>query len=241
MSWVNILVALFASISLLQIDAFCGHQGLRSATQHKISSSSLSMTSDTAANIKKTTLTTDTKWRLRILLNDITTTKGKKLDGTLFVVEGNFIEEEGYEPPQGLFKPIIKVVSSGDGDNEEGDLTTGMSLEVVESRWKLSEDPDDPKDGLWVWGLFKEPLYPFMLFQMATNELSLPSDDDSIPPLKLYAQINHIRDKDGENGSGVELQSANLNVRILEQVQLPGATVDLYEEEAVGQISFQPL
>ena len=241
MSWVNILVALFASISLLQIDAFCGHQGLRSATQHRSSSSSLSMTPDTAANIKKTTLTTDTKWRLRILLNDITTTKGKKLDGTLFVVEGNFIEEEGYEPPQGLFKPIIKVVSSGDGDNEEGDLTTGMALEVVESRWKLSEDPDDPKDGLWVWGLFKEPLYPFMLFQMATNELSLPSDDDSIPPLKLYAQINHIRDKDGENGSGVELQSANLNVRILEQVQLPGATVDLYEEEAVGQISFQPL
>ena len=241
MSWVNILVALFASISLLQIDAFCGHQGLRSATQHRSSSSSLSMTPDTAANIKKTTLTTDTKWRLRILLNDITTTKGKKLDGTLFVVEGNFIEEEGYEPPQGLFKPIIKVVSSGDGDDEEGDLTTGMSLEVVESRWKLSEDPDDPKDGLWVWGLFKEPLYPFMLFQMATNELSLPSDDDSIPPLKLYAQINHIRDKDGENGSGVELQSANLNVRILEQVQLPGATVDLYEEEAVGQISFQPL
>ena len=83
-----------------------------------------------------------------------------------------------------------------------------------------------------------------MLLQMETTELKLPSSDsdesDSVPALKLYAQINHIRDRD-EDGSGVELQSANLNVRVLEQIQLPGATVDLYEEEAVGQISFQPL
>ena len=57
--------------------------------------------------------------------------------------------------------------------------------------------------------------------------------------MKLYARIDHVRDRDGENG--VELKTANLNVRILEQVQLPGATVDLFEEEAVGQVSFQPL
>mmetsp|Transcript_1766 Transcript_1766/g.2746 ORF Transcript_1766/g.2746 Transcript_1766/m.2746 type:complete len:119 (+) Transcript_1766:299-655(+) len=118
-----------------------------------------------------------------------------------------------------------------------------MFLEVSNSRWKLSEDPDDPKDGLWIWGLFKEPLYPFMLLQMETKELTLPSsgDDenaDSIPPLKLYAQINHFRNKD--EGT-VKLQTANLNIRILEQIQLPGATVDLFEEEAVGQVSFQPL
>ena len=83
-----------------------------------------------------------------------------------------------------------------------------------------------------------------MLFQMETKECKLSSsndvdDNDSIPPLKLYARIGHVRDRDGENG--VELKTANLNVRILEQVQLPGATVDLFEEEAVGQVSFQPL
>ena len=82
-----------------------------------------------------------------------------------------------------------------------------------------------------------------MLLQMETKELNLPEsgdeeNSDSIPPLKLYAQINHIRNKD--EGT-VELKTANLNVRILEQVQLLGATVDLFEEEAVGQISFQPL
>ena len=188
----------------------------------------------------KTTLTDETTWRLRLLLNDVTTTKGRKLDGQLFVVEGNFIEEEGYEPPQGLFQPTGKQ-STDEGEEE---TSSGMALEVSNSRWKLSEDPDDPKDGLWIWGLFKEPLYPFMLLQMETKELILSSsndgeNDDSIPPLKLYAQINHIREKDGEGG--VELKPANLNIRVLEQVNLPGATVDLFEEEQVGQVSFQPL
>ena len=84
-----------------------------------------------------------------------------------------------------------------------------------------------------------------MLLQIETKELKLPSsqqdgnDDagDSIPPLKLYAQISHIRSDE----AGVELKTANLNVRVLEQIQLPGASVDLYEEEKIGQVSFQPL
>jgi hypothetical protein len=182
-------------------------------------------------SMAKTTLTDETTWRLRLLLNDLTTTQGKKLDGQLFVIEGSFVEDEGYEPPQGSFKPTKLA-------EEEG-----MSFELSKSYWKLSEDPNDPKDGLWVWGLFKEPLYPFMLLQIETKELKLPSSEsdggskDSIPPLKLYAQISHIRDKD----SGVELKTANLNVRVLERVQLPGASVDLFEEEKVGQVSFQPL
>mmetsp|Transcript_14038 Transcript_14038/g.34014 ORF Transcript_14038/g.34014 Transcript_14038/m.34014 type:complete len:201 (-) Transcript_14038:156-758(-) len=198
---------------------------------------------DTASDVKKATLTDETNWRLRLLLNDVTTTKGRKLDGQLFVVEGNFIEEEGYEPPQGLFRPTAKESTSGEIDEAEEQTDNGMALEVSNSRWKLSEDPDDPKDGLWIWGLFAEPLYPYMLLQMETKELTLPSsadgeNADSIPPLKLYAQISHIRNKD--EGT-VELKTANLNVRVLEQVQLPGATVDLFEEEAVGQVSFQPL
>ena len=197
-----------------------------------------SITSSHQLSMAKTTLNDETRWRLRLLLNDLTTVQGKKLDGQLFVIEGSFIEEEGYEPPQGTFKP------SKDTSDEEG----GMTLEISNSRWKLSEDPNDPKDGLWVWGLFKEPLYPFMLFQIETKELKLPSiqnkdgdgeeiSQDSIPPLKLYAQISHIRNEE----VGVELKTANLNVRVLERVQLPGASVDLYEEERVGQVSFQPL
>ncbi|EJK56943.1 hypothetical protein THAOC_23071, partial [Thalassiosira oceanica] len=105
----------------------------------------------------RTTLTDETTWRLRLLLNDVTSSKGAKLDGKLFVIEGSFIEEEGYEPPQGTFVANERRSSSGE-DLSESDTTI---LKVKSSRWKLSEDPDDPKDGLWIWGLFKEPLYPF--------------------------------------------------------------------------------
>eukprot|EP00569_Conticribra_weissflogii_P006421 CAMPEP_0171328896 /NCGR_PEP_ID=MMETSP0878-20121228/912_1 /TAXON_ID=67004 /ORGANISM="Thalassiosira weissflogii, Strain CCMP1336" /LENGTH=243 /DNA_ID=CAMNT_0011828783 /DNA_START=8 /DNA_END=739 /DNA_ORIENTATION=+ len=214
--------------------------------QHAIASKSrLSMSQSTSSSDikKKTTLTDETKWRLRLLLNDVTTTKGKKLNGQLFVLEGNFIEEEGYEPPQGTFKELNRSDATSNDSKEAGDA---MTLKVSRSRWTLSEDPNDKKDGLWIWGLFKEPLYPFMLLQLETKELKIGSinknnDDDgetqdSIPPLKLYAQITHIRNEE----VGVELKPSNLNVRVLERVQLPGASVDLYEEEAIGSISFQP-
>jgi hypothetical protein len=46
--------------------------------------------------------------------------------------------------------------------------------------------------------LFKEPLYPYMLLQMETRELTLPSsmdgmNDDSIPALKLYARVSRVK------------------------------------------------
>ena len=228
MNWLSTLSALIVS-SIVGIDAFAVNQ------QSKRTPSCLPMAQE-AVGSKMATLTDATDWRLRLLLNGVTTTQGRKIDGQLFVLNGNFIEEEGYEPPQGLFKSLTSNNESEDGSGEV------LSLEISSSRWKLSEDPDDPKDGLWIWGLFKEPLYPFMLLQMETKELELSSaegeEKDSIPPLKLYAQINHIRDSETGN---VQLKNADVNIRLLEQVQLPGATVDLYENEKVGQISFQPL
>ena len=228
MYWLSTLSALIVS-SIVGIDAFAVNQ------QSTRTPSCLPMAQE-AVGSKMATLTDATDWRLRLLLNGVTTTQGRKIDGQLFVLNGNFIEEEGYEPPQGLFKSLTSNNESEDGSDEV------LSLEISSSRWKLSEDPDDPKDGLWIWGLFKEPLYPFMLLQMETKELELSSGEgeekDSIPPLKLYAQINHIRDSETGN---VQLKNADVNIRLLEQVQLPGATVDLYENEKVGQISFQPL
>jgi hypothetical protein len=62
-------------------------------------------------------------------------------------------------------------------------------------------DPDDRKDGLWVWGLFKEPLYPFLLFQLEVRDIPLASagiaegDKRIIPAGKLYAKVAHRRDK----------------------------------------------
>mmetsp|Transcript_4543 Transcript_4543/g.8361 ORF Transcript_4543/g.8361 Transcript_4543/m.8361 type:complete len:206 (+) Transcript_4543:80-697(+) len=168
----------------------------------------------------KTTMTEETTWTFRLLLNGIPTEKGKKID-QLFVIQAQFIEDEGYEPPQGSLKQI------------KGDL------QLTKSRWILSEDPDNRKDGLWVWGLFSEPLYPFLLLNLETGKFDLPGEDgDSVLPLKLFAQINHKRDEE----KGVLLSQAELNVREIETVKadpIGAATVDVYEEVAVGQITIQ--
>lgn len=235
----TILIVLL--VTMFEAEAFA-RLGIQSQRRSAALRSKTTLSMAGASEATKATLTADTTWRLRLLLNDVTTTNGRKLEGQLFVVEGSFIEEEGYEPPQGLFQET-KNRSTAEQEEEDAEGSGGTSLEVSNSRWKLSEDPDDPKDGLWIWGLFKEPLYPFMLLQMETKELTLPAstdgeNSDSIPPLKLYAQLNHIRNKD--EGT-VQLQSANLNIRVLELIKLPGASVEVFEEEAVGQISFQPL
>ena len=159
------------------------------------------------ASTGKATLDENTTWRLRFSLNGVPTTSGRKV-GELFVVDVQFILEEGYEPPQGDIKQIIK--ESNDNENVR-------YLKVTNGRWKLSEDPDDRKDGLWVWGLFKEPLYPFMLLQLETEEYALPGEEENaIKPLTLYAQINHKRDK--ETGE-VELEAATLNLREIESIK----------------------
>lgn len=176
----------------------------------------------------KRTLDVDTTWRFRFVLNGIPTEKGKKVD-ELFVLEAQFIEEDGYEPPQGDLKVVIK----GDYDDRV--------LNISKSRWQLSEDPDDRKDGLWVWGLFQEPLYPFLLLQLETESVPLAGEDgDTIKPLKLFAQISHKRDKD----VGVLLSGAELKVRVVETMKADpfgAATVDVYYEDNVGQIRIEAI
>jgi len=181
----------------------------------------------------KTTLDEQTTWRLRFVLDGVPTVKGRKVD-FLSVVEAQFLEDVGYEPPQGT----VRQVTSDVKDKEEGPNNV---LEISSSFWKLSEDPNERKDGLWVWGLFEDPLYPFMLLQLETKEIALPGEEgDGIKPLKLYAQINHSRDKE----EGVVLQASALNVRELETMKADpfgAATVDIYDEVNVGQLSIQPI
>ena len=89
----------------------------------------------------KTTLTDETTWNLRFVLNGVTTEKGRKVD-EIFSISAQFLEDDGYEPPQGSLSQM------------QGDEPS--RLQIVKSRWQLSEDPEDRKDGLWIWGLFKE-------------------------------------------------------------------------------------
>jgi len=179
----------------------------------------------------KTTLDEQTTWKLRFSLEGVPTAQGKKID-QLFTMEAQFLEEEGYEPPQGLVKQ--KVPEPVD----EGEATGMLDLSV--GRWALSEDPNDRKDGLWIWGLFKEPLYPFLLLQLETKEVKLPGNTgDFIKPLQLFAQIVHIRDEK----VGVELKATSVKIRVIEAIKADpfgAASVDVYEEYDVGKLSIQP-
>lgn len=182
----------------------------------------------------KSTLTSETTWELRFVMRGLPTTKGRKVD-EIFNIRAQFLEEENYEPPQGILKQIF--LTSGE---ENGEQNKSL-FQIKESRWQLSEDPSDRKDGLWVWGLFKEPLYPFLLLQVTTEKIPLPGEDgDAIEPLVLFSQINHTRDKE----KGAILSRAELKVRDMETVNadLFGvSTADVYEERTIGQIVFQSI
>eukprot|EP00557_Chaetoceros_sp_GSL56_P001056 CAMPEP_0176504588 /NCGR_PEP_ID=MMETSP0200_2-20121128/16021_1 /TAXON_ID=947934 /ORGANISM="Chaetoceros sp., Strain GSL56" /LENGTH=304 /DNA_ID=CAMNT_0017904045 /DNA_START=73 /DNA_END=987 /DNA_ORIENTATION=+ len=169
-----------------------------------------------AKPLAKATLTEDTTWRLRLSLNGVPTQKGRKV-GELLYVDVKFLQEDGYEPPQGTIQQIISSNQQQQQQQQGNDAKTTY-LKINRGRWQLSEDPEDRKDGLWIWGLFKEPLYPFMLLQIETQEYAIPgsSDGDAIQPLTLYAQINHRRDK---NTGQVELDATPLNLREYESVK----------------------
>src|SRR5210317_2026166 len=125
MHWLSSLAVLIIS-SIVGADAFAVKQlAVTSArcTTTKTTTTCLSMAQDNALETKqKATLTDATNWRLRLLLNGVTTTQGRKIDGQLFVLNGNFIEEEGYEPPQGIFKSITSS-SNEESDDESNGLS----------------------------------------------------------------------------------------------------------------------
>ena len=78
-----------------------------------------------------------------------------------------------------------------------------------------------------------------MLLQLETAKLPLPGEDgDFLKPLKLFAQINHARDKE----KGVVLSQADVKIREMETINADPfgvAKVDLYEEVSVGQVTIQ--
>lgn len=222
----------------------------------------------------KATLTEETTWRLRFSLTGVPTRLDRKV-GELFSVDVKFLEEEGFEPPQGTVVQVVQEESLGNPASSSSKNVN--ALKIKGGRWKLSEDPNDRKDGLWVWGLFSEPLYPFMLLTIETEEyiltdnkttgvvrerlrkdtksnpdpdadadrdagvMQLSSNYDSILPLKIYAQINHKRDR---KMGQVTLEPATLTIRKMETVKadiLGAAKVEIYDEIQVGQLSLRPL
>jgi hypothetical protein len=217
-----------------------------------------------------TTLTEETTWNMRLVLRNLPTTRGGTVD-RIFAVRAKFVEEPGYEPPQGY---LVQVMEGGDETTTTGDGrgrkdednrskedrketaavtagTTAPQMRIVSSRWQLSEDPNDRRDSLWVWGLFKEPLYPFLLLQMEMDEIPLPPPTtmsgggeeegrDSIKPFKLFAQIDHRR----ENGQVILSSGADLTMKEKETIRADpfgAATVDVFEDVSVGRLQIQAM
>lgn len=170
----------------------------------------------------KNTLSEESTWNLRLVLKGVATEKGKKVD-EIISSKIQFVEDVGYEPPQGTIRQL-------DGSESKA--------QIKRSRWILSEDPKDRKWGLWIWGLFEEPLYPFLLLTLQVE--GTPQDDgDSLKPLALYAQINHRREAD----VGVVLEGSDLFVRRQETVNADifgAAKADIVDDVKTGTILIQP-
>lgn len=171
------------------------------------------------------TLTEATTWKMRLKFNALPIQSENQYENVdrIFSLRAKFLEDEGYEPPQGTLEQVTS-------DDE-------FQLKISKGRWTLSEDPDDRKDGLWVWGLFQEPLYPFLLLNLETeaHDFQLGNEQISVPAMKLFAKIPHRR-KEGS----VVLDTAVLNVRSTEKLQLVGAVADYFDDKCVGQLQINP-
>lgn len=103
----------------------------------------------------KPTLDENTYWQLSLTFRDPI---NQQVDVTRARLGIRFINDRNYEPPQGRifveddYNGLVKVDEAG-----------------YNGIWTLSEDKNDRKDGLWVWGLFEEPKYPYLYFYLGGN------------------------------------------------------------------------
>jgi hypothetical protein len=122
------------------------------------------MTMSSVQPAKRALLDSSTLWRISLTL---TKSGCKSIEA---IARVRFIEDRNYEPPQGRlfveddFNGLIKVDEKG-----------------YAGSWTLSEDKDDRKDGLWIWGLFQEPKYPFLYFSLGKLQNKKPHDCLSHP------------------------------------------------------------
>ena len=125
------------------------HGYARTLSRNSRQTSQAHITMNSVQPTKRALLDKSTLWRISLTLSK----SGFKSIETIARVR--FVEDRDYEPPQGRifveddFNGLIRV-------DEKGFAGT----------WTLSEDKDDRKDGLWIWGLFQEPKYPFMYFSL---------------------------------------------------------------------------
>jgi len=182
----------------------------------------------TPSTLPVATLDGNTLWRLAIRLEK---PGSKSIEA---VVRLRFVEDRGYEPPQGRifveddFYGMIKVDDKG-----------------YASRWMLSEDKNDRKDGLWIWGLFEEPKYPYLYFSLFVfKSIILASGleepifgGDGVPGDRLNFRFSHFRN---DPAKGAELTVGEMTYDFAETFQADpfglGGTVNVGEPVPAGQV-----
>ncbi|KAJ1472826.1 hypothetical protein T484DRAFT_1974456 [Baffinella frigidus] len=168
----------------------------------------------------KATLQADTSWRISLALSGALGEGGAPVDLSCKAV---FVEEEGYEPPQGIIK--------FEGSNILGGQRPS---------WNLSEDPAAEgfdKAGFWIWGLFEEPKYPFMLLEFEVLK-EIPLSSGVIPVGRMYGQCKVTRDKE----KGVSISDGTLSVKETERIDadLVGLSqAILYADRPVGTFTLR--
>jgi hypothetical protein len=178
------------------------------------------------------TLDQRTPWQLSISLRR---PGQSKLD---VAVRVRFVEKGGYEPPQGR----IFVESDSLG------LLVTDEMGWAEGSWTLSEDKDDRRWGLWVQGLFEEPLYPYLYLSvgvkdavvLASSQVEGVFGGEGVPGKRLYFRFNHVRNK-GE----VTLSDGQVTYKTVEMIKADplglGGMVNAGEIMPAGVVQIQPL
>ena len=64
-----------------------------------------------------------------------------------------------------------------------------VSLPSDDSR----QDPNERKAGLWIWGLFEEPLYPYLLLTLEANRVEVAEGGYHVPAGRLLGEMRHAR------------------------------------------------
>ena len=173
-----------------------------------------------------------TLWRMNL------TFKRQGCRETTAAIRVRMLEARGYEPPQGRifieddFNGLVKTDEKG-----------------YSGTWTLSEDKDDRKDGLWIWGLFEEPKYPYLYFYLDVyDDIVLPSgekqpiydDGETIPKGRLNMRFSHVQEK----GKGAILTDGQMTYQETELLKADplgiGGRVNVGNFIDAGQIEMIP-
>ena len=188
-----------------------------------------SFTRATATSAALPSLTSESTWRLQFEFFSGKDPAATEPDRTVSA-KVKFVLDEGYEPPQGVVEILEddENVFAGVKRNE----TSGVQMN---NRWQLEEDPNERKAGLWIWGLFSEPLYPYLLFSLDVNRVEVADGGYHVPEGTLFAEMKHARG----SKQGCVLSDGTLSFKVTKtyQADLVGLSkVAVGEPTACGRI-----